>query len=39
MKLSSSIRFKCVSDFLCLLLPRKAVISPLRSQKRSSALP
>ena len=39
MKLSSSIRFKCVSAFLCLLLPRKAVISPLRSQKRSSALP
>lgn len=39
MKLSSSMRLKCVSAFFCLLLRRKVMISSLRPQKRSSALP
>ncbi len=39
MKLSSSMRLKCVSAFLCLLLRRKVMISSLRPQKCSSALP
>lgn len=39
MKLLSSMWFRCVSAFFCLLRRRKAVISSLRSQKHSSALP
>ena len=39
LQLLSSMFFKHEPGFLCLLLWRKVVISSLRSQKRSSALP